>query len=238
MEQSTDLNALITAFLGYRDLLAPVLESLAQFVDTYDSLRNDIDRLNDAFSDDAKGKLQEIYETLAKQAARSGDLATQIDRFVSLGANYVKEMAKLETALDKAQDSLATVGELDKKAEEQLQRLDVIIAEKRTNYNVKDLQRSLENYNNTVQKVSDFINKDVGEALTSGNSKLDAIRSQNEVIAKELGRKDQAVAELTEEYKLNNRLLTKLVEQNDVDRAYLYELLDAWADERGVKRKR
>ena len=237
MEQSTDLNALITAFLGYRDLLAPVLESLTQFVETYDSLRNDIDALNNAFSDDVKGKLQAIYETLANQAARSGDLAAQIDRFVTLGANYVVEMTKLGEAMAKAQDKLATVNELDKKADEQLAKLDALIAEKRTNYNVKDLQRSLENYNHTVQRVSDFINKDVGEALSDSNSKLDAIRSQNEVLAKELGRNEQSVAELTEEYRLNNQLLTRLVEQNDVDRAYLYELLDGWAESRGVKRK-
>lgn len=238
MEQSTDMNALISAFLGYRDMLAPVLDSLTQFVDTYDGLRADIDTLNNAFSGDVKGKLQEIYDTLAKQAARSGDLAAQIDRFVTLGAGYVAEMGKLSEAFAKAQRSLDSVGELEKKADEQLQRLDTIIAEKRTNYNIKDLQRSLENYNHTVQKVSDFINKDVGEALATGNSRLDAIRSQNEVIAKEIGRNGQAVADLTEEYRLNNQLLQRLTEQNDVDRVYLYELLDRWADERGIKRKK
>jgi ABC-type transporter Mla subunit MlaD len=237
MEQSTDLNALINAFLGYRDMLSPVLDSLTQFVETYDSLRGDIDTLNNAFSGDVKGKLQEIYDTLAKQAARSGDLTAQIDRFVTLGANYVAEMSKLNEAFAKVQQSLGAVGDLEKKADEQLHLLDTIIAEKRTNYNIKDLQRSLENYNHTVQKVSDFINKDVGEALVGSNSKLDAIRSQNDVIAKEIGRNGQAVEQLTEEYRLNNRLLTKLTEQNDVDRVYLYELLDSWADERGIKRK-
>jgi len=237
MEQSTDINALINAFLGYRDMLAPVLDSLAQFVDTYDSLRGDIDALNNAFSGDVKGKLQEIYDTLSKQAARSGDLAAQIDRFVTLGANYVAEMSKLGDAFARVQQSLGSVSELERKADEQLAKLDAIIAEKRTNYNVKDLQRSLENYNHTVQKVSDFINKDVGEALAGSNSKLDAIRSQNEVIAKEIGRNGQAVADLTEEYRLNNQLLTKLTEKNDVDRTYLYEVLDSWADERGIKRK-
>ena len=238
MEQSADMNALISAFLGYRDMLAPVLDSLSQFVETYDSLRTDIDTLNNAFSGDVKGKLQEIYDTLAKQAARSGDLAQQIDRFVTLGAGYVAEMSKLAASFEKAQESLSAVGELEKKADEQLHRLDVIIAEKRANYNIKDLQRSLENYNHTVQKVSDFINKDVGEALAGSNSRLDAIRSQNEVIAKEIGRNGQAVADLTEEYRLNNQLLTKLTEQNDVDHAYLFEMLDRWADERGIKRKK
>jgi len=238
MEQTADLNALINAFLGYRDMLAPVLDSLSQFVDTYDGLRADIDTLNNAFSGDVKGKLQEIYDTLAKQAARSGDLAAQIDRFVTLGANYVAEMSKLSQAFAKVQDSLGSVGELERKADEQLQKLDAIIAEKRTNYNIKDLQRSLENYNHSVQKVSDFINKDVGEALAGSNSRLDAIRSQNDVIAKEIGRNGQAVADLTEEYRLNNQLLTKLTERNDVDQAYLFDILDRWADERGIKRKK
>lgn len=236
MEQ-TDLNALITAFLGYRDMLSPVLSSLQQFVDTYDGLRADIDTLNNAFSGDVKGKLQEIYDTLAKQAARSGDLASQIDRFVTMGAGYVAQIGKLSQAIDRAEAGIGAVTALEQKADEQLHRLDVIIAEKRTNYNIKDLQRSLENYNNTVQKVSDFINRDVGEALAASNSKLDAIRSQNEVLAKEIGRNDQAIDDLVQQYQINNQLLTRLTERNDVDTAYLYELLDRWADDRGVKHK-
>lgn len=237
MEQ-TELNALINAFLGYRDMLAPVLDSLQQFVDTYDGLRTDIDSLNNAFSGDVKGKLQEIYDTLSKQAARSGDLASQIDRFVTLGATYVAEMGKLSEAFAKAQTSLTSVGALEKQADEQLQRLDAIIAEKRAGYNIKELQRSLDNYNTSVQRISDFINRDVGEALSGSNSRLDAIRTQNEVMAKEMARTDQTVTALLTEYQLNNQLLRKLTEQNDVDRAYLYDLLDHWADDRGVKRKK
>ena len=238
MEQSQDLQALINAFLGYRDLLAPVLDSMSEFINTYDGLRADIDTLNQAFAGDVKGKLEQISSTLAQQAARSTDLASQIDRFVTMGDKYVAQVSSLTETLGKVEAGMRTVNELEKSADQQLQKLDAIIQEKRNNYNLRDLQRSLDNYNNSVQKVSDFINKDVGKALQDSNGRLDAIRSQNEVLLKELGREQQDVTALLGEYRANNALLTKLTEQKDVDEAYLFDLLDKWAASRGVKRKK
>ena len=237
MEQ-TDLNALIQAFLGYRDLLVPVLDSLNQFVSTYDGLRGDIDTLNQAFAGDVKGQLAQISATLANQAARSTDLASQIDRFVAMGDTYIGQVDSLSQSLGKVEAAMRTMDQLEKNANEQLHKLEGLIQEKRTNYNLRDLQRSLDNYNNSVQRVSDFINKDVGQVLQESNSRLDGIRSQNDVIARELGREGQDINALLAEYRTNNALLTRLVEQGDVDSAYLYDLLDRWADERGIKRKK
>ena len=238
MEQGQDLQALIQAFLGYRDLLTPVLDSLTEFVNTYDGLRNDIDTLNQAFAGDVKGKLEQISSTLAQQAARSTDLASQIDRFVSMGDRYVHQISSLSDTLGKVEAEMRSVGELEQKANEQLQKLDALVQEKRNNYNLRDLQRSLDNYNNSVQRVSDFINKDVAQGLQEGNSRLDSIRSQNEVLLRELGREGQDVGALLGEYRANNALLAKLVEQKDVDEAYLFDILDRWAASRGVKRKK
>ena len=237
MEQ-TDLNSLIQAFLGYRDLLVPVLDSLNEFVATYDGLRGDIDTLNQAFAGDVKGQLTQISTTLANQAARSTDLASQIDRFVAMGDSYLHQVSALSASIDKVEAKMRSIDELEKNANEQLHKLETLIQEKRTNYNLRDLQRSLDNYNNSVQRVGDFINKDVGQVLQESNSRLDAIRSQNDVIVRELGREEQDVNALLAEYRTNNALLGRLVEQNDVDTAYLFDLLDRWADERGVKRKK
>lgn len=236
--EGQDLNALIQAFLGYRDMLAPVLDSLNEFVNTYDGLRTDIDTLNQAFAGDVKGKLEQISSTLAMQASRSTDLASQIDRFVAMGNKYVSQVAALSESMGKVQERMTAMGELEQKADEQLHKLDSIIQEKRTNYNLRDLQRSLDNYNNSVQKVSDFINKDVGQALTDSNSRLDSIRAQNESLQKMLAQEGQDVGALLAEYRANNELLTRLVEQKDVDTAYVYDVLDAWAASRGVKIKK
>ena len=235
--EGQDLNALIQAFLGYRDMMAPVLDSLNEFVNTYDGLRADIDTLNGAFAGDVKGKLEQISSTLAQQASRSTDLASQIDRFVGMGDKYIAQVNALSDSMSKVQERMTAMGELEQKADEQLHKLETIIQEKRTNYNLRDLQRSLDNYNNSVQKVSDFINKDVGQALGDSNSRLDSIRSQNEALQKMLAQEGQDVAALLAEYRANNRLLAQLVEQNDVNTAYVYDVLDAWALSRGVKIK-
>lgn len=236
--ENANIQELINAFLGYRDMLAPVLDSLTQFVDTYRGLREDIGTLNNAFEGDVAGKLERIYQDLSKQAARSADLSAQIDRFVSMGARYVEEVGKLSAAMGKMQEGLDKVGDMEKRVDEQLSKLDAIVEEKRNNYNVKELQRSLENYNANVQKVSDFVNKDVSKGLAESTSRLDGIRSQSDNIVKELGKQGEDIEALLGEYRANNALLKKLVEQKDVDEAYLFDALDRWAKDRGVKTKK
>lgn len=236
--ENTNIQELINAFLGYRDMLAPVLDNLSQFVSTYEGLRQDISTLNQSFEGDVAGKLERIYQDLSKQAARSADLSQQIDRFVTMGAKYVEEVGKLAAAMDRMQAGLDKVGDLEKRVDEQLDKLGATLDEKQNNYNVKDLQRSLDNYNANVQKVSDFVNKDVAKGLADSTSRLDGIRSQSDNIVRELSKQGQDVEALLNEYRANNALLKKLVEQKDVDEAYLFDMLDRWATERGVKTKK
>ena len=238
MMENANIQELINAFLGYRDMLQPVLDSLTDFVSTYEGLRTDISTLNDAFEGDVAGKLEKIYQDLSRQAARSADLSGQIDRFVTMGAKYVEEVGKLADAMAKLQTGLDHVGDMEKRVDEQLGKLGAIVEEKRNNYNVKELQRSLDNYNANVQKVSDFVNKDVAKGLADSTSRLDGIRSQSDNIVRELSKQGQDVEALLGEYRANNALLKKLVEQKDVDEAYLFDALDRWAKDRGVKTKK
>lgn len=237
MEKPEDMSALIQTFLGYRDMLVPVLDSLHEFVSTYDGLQQDIKAISQAFEGDVGGKLQQIYDDLAKQAKKGNDLATQIDRFVSQGATYMQEIAALGKSMAELQNSMQSLGELERKADEQLGKLDTLIEEKRKNYNLRELQRSLDSYNTNVQKVSDFVNKDVARVLADNNSRLDGIRSQSDNMMRELQGESQSIEQLLIETRNNNALLTRLVEQQTVDEAYLYTVLDKWAMERKIKLK-
>ena len=44
--------------------------------------------------------------------------------------------------------------------------------------------------------------------------------------------------ELVETYKSSNELLKKIVEKQDVNEAYIFDILDKWAEERKVKIKK
>lgn len=238
MEQSKDIGQLIEAFLGYRDMLAPVLDSLHSFVGTYQELRTDIDTLKSAFSDDVRTQLKGIADQLADQAAHSADLSAQMDRFLTFGTTYIQSAASLTQRIDEIERKLSGMGELEQKADEQLKKLDTLMAEKRASYNLRDLQRSLDNYNNSVQRVSDFINKDVAGVLADNNSRLDAIRSQSDALLQEVTAERTSVESLSAQFLTNNTLLKGLVERADVNEAYLFDVLDHWAESRGVKIKK
>ncbi|MDD4316280.1 MAG: hypothetical protein PHC84_03865, partial [Clostridia bacterium] len=170
-----DVKLLIETFRGYRDLLTPVQQNLHDFVETYDSMKNDIEKLNTAFQGDVQGNLEKIYKNLSSQAERATDLSSRINQFMNMTEKYTEGVGRLGTLLSRIEERLKAVGDLETKAEEQIGKLDEILEEKKKSYNIKDLQRTLESYNANVQKVSEYINKDIAEALSQNYKKLDII---------------------------------------------------------------
>lgn len=233
---NNEAKVLIESFRAYRELLTPIQESLHEFAGTYDSLKNDIGKLNTAFEGDIQGNLDKIYKNLSRQAENASDLSSRIDQFVKVTAKYTSDFARLIQLLEKVEERLSAVNELESKAEEQIGKLDTILEEKKRSYNVRELQKTLDNYNANVQKVSEFINKDVAESLTNNYQKLDGIRNGNETLTKLIEAENAKVDTLLETYMSTNELLKRAVEKEDLNEDYIFDILDKWAKTRKVVR--
>ena len=94
-----EINSLIDAFVGYREMLVPIQSDLNEFLNTYNALQTDIDKLSNSFSNDAKSKLDEIYRSLAAQAQKSEELTRKVDQFLKSSTKYTTEVEKLITEL-------------------------------------------------------------------------------------------------------------------------------------------
>ena len=136
------------------------------------------------------------------------------------------------------QGRISAVNELEEKAEEQISRLDSIIEEKKRNYDLKDLKKSLDSYNANLQVVGDFINKDVADNIIANTNSIREIKEGNENVAKRLQDEKQSIDELAKAYQSSNELLKKIVEKNDVNEEYIFDVLDKWAEDRKVKIKK
>ena len=235
---NNEVNALIDAFVGYREMLVPIQADMHEFLETYGALKNDVDKLNVAFSGDVQGKLSEIYKNLASQAEKSEELTRKVDQFLKSSEKYTEEVDSLIGMFKSIQDRISAVNEIEAKAEEQIGRLDTIIEEKRRNYDLKDLKKSLDAYNSNLQTVGDFINKDVAENIIENTNSIKEIKEGNQSIAKRLEEEKQTIEGLVETYKSSNELLKKIVEKEDVNEAYIYDILDKWAEDRRVKIKK
>jgi DNA-binding transcriptional MerR regulator len=233
-----DVNALIQAFKGYRDLLAPVQDSLATFAESYLGLRDNLESVKQAFAGDIEGKLDKIYQNLSAQAAKANDLSAHVDQFARAADRYVQEVGRLAGLVEKIEGRLSAVSEIEARAEAQIGRLDAILEEKKRSYNLKELERALEGYNQNVQRVSEFINKDVAEKLSSGEKRLAAMQQTVEGFAKSQDAAGGKLERLIDDYAATTAFLKKATEKGDVNEAYLFEILDRWADDRRVKIKR
>lgn len=236
--EKNEVSSLIEAFVGYRDMLMPVQSDLHNFLETYSSLKEDVDKLSTSFSGDAKAKLNEIYLSLASQAKKSEELIQKVDQFLKSSTRYTEEVNKLIETFEGISDRISSVNEIESKAEEQIGRLDQIIEEKKRNYNLKELQKSLETYNANIQATSDFINKDVAESVVNSTKIVQSIKDGNENIFRYLEDEKKSINEIAETYKTSNELLKKLIENNGVNEEYIFDIIDKWAESRRVKTKK
>ena len=194
--------------------------------------------MDTAFSGDVQKKLTEIYSSLSSQAEKSAELTRKVDQFLQSSNRYTEEVNKLISTFESISGRISSVNELEAKAEEQIGKLDNILDEKRRSYNLKDLEKSLDQYNANLQNVSDFINKQVAENIIENTRSIQSVKDGNENIAKRLEEEKKSVDDLVGEYKSSNELLRKIVENQDVNEEYIFDIIDRWAESRKVKTKR
>lgn len=224
--------------MEYRNLLTPIEQSLKQFSVLFESIGEDVKNLNSSFDGNVQAKLDKIYKELSGQADKVKLLSSQVDAFVAKTERYVQSVNSLVGLCGKLENKISTVENIEKQAETQIEKLNVIIEDKRKTYNIKQLEKNLETYNIGVQKVSEFINKDVADVLQESNNKLEQLQNKNEDVLEVVKNQQGGIAELVETYKINNEMLKKIVENNDVNQEYIYSILDKWAADRKVKTKK
>ena len=233
-----DIKMLITTFKEYRDLIGPIEENLREFSSSFESVKADISNLNNSFDGNLQNKLDQIYKELSTQADKAKTLANQVDRFLGATNKYVSGVENVVSLVSQIEDKLNSVNELQQKAESQIEKLNVIIEEKRKTYDIRGLEKNLENYNVGVQKVSEFINKDVAESLKNSSDKIKEIQDKNISIYDAIVSEKGSIDKLVDSYTTSNKLLKKIVEDNDVNEEYIFEILDKWALDRKVKTKK
>ena len=235
--ENSEVNALIDAFIGYREMLVPIQNDMHDFLETYDALKNDVEKIDKAFSGDVQGKLTEIYKTLSSQAEKSEALTRKVDEFLKSTSKYTEEVSNLMGMFETIQTKISAVNEIETKAEEQISKLDDILEEKKRNYDLKDLKNSLDKYNANLQSVSEFINKDVAENIVENTKTIQEIKSGNTNVVTHLMEEKSSIEELSKNYVETNALLKKILEKNDVNEEYIFDIMDKWAEERRVKTK-
>ena len=238
MDNTQELKNLIDSFVEYRNVLVPLQETLKSISDTYGTMKEDLAKMEQNFGNEAKGQLNKIYESLEAQAKRGEDLSSRLDRFSKTADAYMQEINKLQSEFGEIENKLSKLKEIEQEYTKQMSNLNNIINETKLNYDPKDLQKSLDSYNKNVEKISDFINKDVANVLTENSKKIEAIKANNDKINAALNSENKSMGSLIEEYKATNAFLRKIVENNDVNESYLFDVLDKWAQDRKVKIKK
>ena len=236
--EMNDVQSLIEVFKGYRELLTPIQSSLQELADTYSSMEDSLNKLGATFNGDTKNRLNEIYSTLENQTKKSIDLAASVDQFLRNSSKYSNDISRMSSRFEDVEKSINQINEIEREAKSQISKLEGLIEEKKINYNVKDLQRSLEQYNTNVQKISEFINKDVASVLSENSKKIEELKKDNEILVSQIEKEHGSIEELVKTYSTTKQFLVNAVEKEDVNEEYIFAILDKWANTRGVKIKK
>ena len=235
---TNDIKQLIDSFSAYRNVLAPLQESLHSLAETYTSIREDLDNLNKSLAGNAGSQLEKIHSTLNQQAKSGQELSRRIDEYAESGEKYSRAVADMTKRFEGIAAKLDAISQIEKTAEAIRGRLEELMEEKRASYNVKELQRSLDTYNNNVERISEFINKDIAQVLQQNAEKIESIRRENEALAQVVGEQGKAVSELTAMFAETSVLLRQAVEKGSVNEEYIFDAFDKWAADRKVKIKK
>ncbi|MDE7297158.1 MAG: hypothetical protein K2N84_07840, partial [Clostridia bacterium] len=166
------MQELIESFIAYRNLLAPLQDSLHSVSKTYEEIRNDLDNLMKSFSGNAANQLEKVHATINAQAKSGQELGRRIEEYAASGEKYAQAVENMSSRFSEVVSRIDSLSEIEKTAQNQLARIDALIAEKRSSYNLKELQKSLDGYNTNVEKISDFINKDIASVLKENADKI------------------------------------------------------------------
>ena len=237
MSENT-IQELIDSFIAYRNLMAPLQESLHAVSKTYSEIREDLDNLSKNFSAGAVGQLEKVHATLSSQAKSGQELSRTIGEYAQSGERYAKAVGDLSSRLSALASRVESLEELENGARRQLERIDALIEDKRSSYNLKELQKSLDGYNTNVEKISDFINRDIASVLTQNAEKIETIRKENETLHEVVMQQGKDIATLTAMFSETTALLKKVVEGSTVNEQYLFDAFDEWAADRKVKTKK
>lgn len=229
------IKELIDSFVSYRALLAPLTESLHSVSRTYEEIRTDLDNLSKSFSGNAASQLEKVHSTLNAQAKSGQELVRKIDEYAQSGERYAQAVKEMSARFTDVVNRINSLEEIEKSARSQIERIDTLIAEKKSSYNLKELQKSLDGYNTNVEKISDFINKDIASVLKQNADKIEAIRKENEELSAAVKEQGKDIAALTAMFTETTALLKKVVEGSTVNEQYLFDAFDKWAADRNVK---
>lgn len=236
--ENQEISSLITIFKEYRDLLSPIQSNLNEFASSYESVKKDINILSESLENENQKKLLEIFNKLKTSANESDILSRKISEFAKITDSYKIVLDKLLSHFEKLENKLSFLNEIDLKAENQIERINLLIEERKKDYNIKDLQKSLDSYSLNVEKVSEFINKDIAETLSENNKNLINIKTNNEAILQELNKESLSIEKLADQYKNSNILLKTLIENNQINEEYIFDIIDKWSESRNVKIKK
>lgn len=238
MSDINDIKQLIDSFVAYRNVLAPLQESLHSLAQTYGAIREDLENLNKSVSGNVGSQLEKIHSTLSQQAKSGQDLSRRAEEYAESGSRYSRAVEDMTKRFGEIASKLDAIDQIEKTAENIMGRLEELVEEKKSSYNIKELQRSLDVYNKNVEKISEFINKDIASVLQQNAEKIESIRRENEALAAVVGQQGNAVVELTATFAETSVLLRQAVEKGSVNEQYIFDAFDKWAADRKVKIKK
>ncbi len=229
------IKELIESFIAYRDLIAPLKDSLAEVGRTYGEIRDDLDSLSKNLSGGASGQLDRIHQTLAAQAKNGQELSRRIDEYAQAGDKFAQAVREMTSQFSGLAERITSLEETEKNARAQIERIDALLEEKKASYNLKDLQKSLDRYNVNIEKISEFINRDIAVVMKQNADATDAIRKENDELKALVTQQNGDIKALCDAFGQTSQLLKTVVEGGAVNEQYIFDVMDKWAADRKVK---
>ncbi|MDE5548832.1 MAG: hypothetical protein K2J13_01120, partial [Clostridia bacterium] len=111
------IKELIDSFIAYRNLIAPLQDSLHSVSKTYEEIRVDLDNLTKSFSGNAANQLEKVHATINEQAKSGQELGRRIEEYAASGEKYAQAVKDMSARFADVVGRIDSLSEIEKSAQ-------------------------------------------------------------------------------------------------------------------------
>ncbi len=235
--KNEEIQKLIETFVMQTQEMKKVNENLNNFLSVFSVAKERIEKLEIKQDSNITNEIEELSKKVNQVNNQSEILSNNFADYIALSEKFNETILSLGNRFSELENKITKLEQTESNITSSLKKLDTI-SEDVSHFRVDSLTEKLSLFDNVVSEVKNSLNGKVSENLEKNNSIMLSLQKDfNEKLSK-IDSTGSSLEKIAEQSTTTNAVLNKILDKNEIDKSYLYDLLDEWSESRKLKIKK
>lgn len=235
--KNEEIQKLIETFVMQTQEMKKVNENLNNFLSVFSVAKERIEKLEIKQDSNITNEIEELSKRVNQVNNQSEILSNNFADYIALSEKFNETILSLGNRFSELENKITKLEQTESNITSSLKKLDTI-SEDVSHFRVDSLTEKLSLFDNVVSEVKNSLNGKVSENLEKNNSIMLSLQKDfNEKLSK-INSTGSSLEKIAEQSTTTNAVLNKILDKNEIDKSYLYDLLDEWSESRKLKIKK